>query len=151
MPWEGDKVGKASLIIIDTGYFVALFSKKDRSHKQALSLRSKIDKRSWITTWPVVTEVCHLLQKYAPQAQKPFLTLFHDGIIDVFNLHSVHFTKIVSLFEKYENLPIDLADASLVILAEELSIGDIVSTDKRDFKVYRWNDKNTFRNLMDDC
>jgi len=137
-------------LIVDTGYFVALFFANDRDHKKAIALRSKIEKRDWITTWPVMTEVCHLLQKYAPNALIPFLTLFEDEIIDVFHLNNEHFPQISSLFEKYKDLPMDLADASLVILAEELSSGDIVSTDRRDFKTYRWKNTKPFRNLMAD-
>jgi predicted nucleic acid-binding protein len=42
----------------------------------------------------------------------------------------------------------DLADASLVILAEELGTGDILSTDQRDFGAYRWKSRKPFRNLL---
>ena len=38
---------------------------------------------------------------------------------------------------KYADLPMDLADASLMLLAEELEHGRIVSTDRRDFHTYR--------------
>lgn len=37
----------------------------------------------------------------------------------------------------YENLPMDYADASLVVLAEYLSDGRILTTDRRDFSIYR--------------
>lgn len=138
-----------NLLIIDTGFFVALFSEQDRHHKNALALRSKIEKKSWITTWPVVTETCHLLLKYAPHRLMPFLGLFRDGVIDVFNLSPNHFPRIIEMIAKYEDLPADLADVSLVLLAEEISCGDIVSTDQRDFKSYRWKNKKPFRNLME--
>ncbi|HMJ53545.1 MAG TPA: hypothetical protein VK540_15770 [Polyangiaceae bacterium] len=49
---------------------------------------------------------------------------------------------------KYRDLPMDLADASLVILAEELGSGRILSTDKRDFGGYRWKNRKPFRNLL---
>ncbi|MEE9355454.1 MAG: hypothetical protein V3U75_07670 [Methylococcaceae bacterium] len=49
---------------------------------------------------------------------------------------------------KYTNLPMDLADASLVILAEELGHGRILSTDLRDFRTYRWKNHNPFQNLL---
>ncbi len=42
----------------------------------------------------------------------------------------------------------DLADASLILLAEELGHGDILSTDKRDFQIYRWNNTQKFNNLL---
>jgi hypothetical protein len=42
----------------------------------------------------------------------------------------------------------DLADASLVILAEHLGHGRILSSDVRDFNVYRWKDNKPFENLF---
>ena len=42
----------------------------------------------------------------------------------------------------------DLADASLVVLAEEMDDGRILSTDNRDFRTYRWKQRKPFRNLL---
>jgi uncharacterized protein len=42
----------------------------------------------------------------------------------------------------------DLADASLVILAEQLGHGRILSTDVRDFRTYRWKNHLPFENLL---
>jgi uncharacterized protein len=47
---------------------------------------------------------------------------------------------------QYADLPMDLADASLVLLAEELGHGRIVSTDRRDFHTYRWKNHQSFTN-----
>jgi hypothetical protein len=52
------------------------------------------------------------------------------------------------IMEKYADLPMDLADASLVVLAEHLGHGRILSTDKRDFHTYRWKDTYPFQNLL---
>ena len=43
----------------------------------------------------------------------------------------------------------DLADASLVILAEHLDSGRILSTDEREFGSYRWKNHRAFKNLLD--
>jgi len=50
--------------------------------------------------------------------------------------------------QKYADLPMDLADASLVILAEKLGHGRILSTDMRDFQTYRWKNRKPFQNLL---
>jgi len=50
--------------------------------------------------------------------------------------------------DKYQALPMDLADASLVILAETLEHGRILSTDQRDFNAYRWKNREPFTNLL---
>jgi predicted nucleic acid-binding protein len=49
---------------------------------------------------------------------------------------------------KYSDLPMDLADASLVLLAEKLGHGRILSTDRRDFRTYRWKNHSPFQNLL---
>jgi uncharacterized protein len=50
--------------------------------------------------------------------------------------------------ERYADLPMDLADASLVVLAEDLGHGRIVTVDRRDFSVYRWGKNKFFENLL---
>ena len=55
---------------------------------------------------------------------------------------------ITELMERYSDLPMDLADASLVLLAEHLGHGRILSTDQRDFRTYRWKQRQPFENLL---
>lgn len=136
-------------LIIDTGYFIALFSKTDQFYKKALRLRKEIENRKWVTTWPVLTEVSHLL---ASRGYSHFfshlLEMCEKGGIDLFTISISHIPRMVKLLEQYQKLPIDLADATLIILAEELGHGDIVSTDARDFETYRWKNHHPFRNLL---
>lgn len=137
-------------LIVDTGFFVALLSNKDQYHQQAISLRKIIDKRVWITTWPVLTEVCHILgaRNSGHLAIKLFDVYCKSGF-ELFSMTKIHIPRTKELLEKYCKLPMDLADASLVILAEELGHGDIVSTDARDFKTYRWKNHKPFNNYFD--
>jgi predicted nucleic acid-binding protein len=53
-----------------------------------------------------------------------------------------------TMMRKYARLPMDLADASLVLLAEHLGHGRILSTNERDFGVYRWKGRKPFHNLL---
>ena len=66
-------------------------------------------------------------------------------VVDVTESHG---SRIVELMEQYADLPMDLADASLVVLAEELGTGRILSTDQRDFRAYRWKNHKPFKNLL---
>lgn len=134
-------------LIIDTGFFIALFSSADQFHAKALKLRKSIDKKKWITTWPVITEVCHLLISRGISLTS-FLQFHENGGFDLFPLSSKHMSQMIKALEKYKNFPMDLADASLVLLAEELGHGDIVSTDARDFNTYRWKNQKPFNNLF---
>lgn len=50
--------------------------------------------------------------------------------------------------QQYSNLPMDLADASLVVLAEELKENCILTTDIRDFSIYRYLETQPFTLLL---
>lgn len=70
------------------------------------------------------------------------------GAATFFDLRPEHAPRIAALMETYADLPIDLADASLVLLAEELGHGRILSTDTRDFNAYRWKRHEPFDNVL---
>ncbi len=136
-------------LIIDTGFFIALGNAKDQYHKKAVEMLDNLPKRKWITTWPVLTEVCHLLLNVASDKIVPFFKNLEEGAFLLFNLTEKDYGTIRELMGKYSDLPMDLADASLVILANHLQQGDILSTDCRDFKAYRWKNHIPFNNLFD--
>ena len=66
----------------------------------------------------------------------------------MFSLSDSQLPRLSELMIQYADLPMDLADASLVLLAEELGDGRIVSTDRRDFHTYRWKNHQPFTNLL---
>ena len=68
--------------------------------------------------------------------------------MDIHEIGQGHLGAIHELMERYANLPMDLADASLVVAATELGDGRILSTDQRDFQTYRWKDTQPFHNLL---
>ena len=77
-----------------------------------------------------------------------FIKAYERDTFEVFQFNNAQKRRIIALMEQYANLPIDLADASLVLLAEHLGHGCILSTDKRDFNTYRWKDTKPFLNLF---
>jgi hypothetical protein len=46
--------------------------------------------------------------------------------------------------KQYADLPMDYADATLVVLAEELETNLVFTTDRRDFSVYRIKGRRRF-------
>ncbi|MEA5583126.1 hypothetical protein VB620_17475 [Nodularia harveyana UHCC-0300] len=81
-------------------------------------------------------------------APKIFIHKIYTGKLQIFDLKQHHCQRIEELMEKYKDLPMDLADSSLVILAEELGHGQILSVDYRDFNTYRWKNTEPFDNLF---
>ncbi len=136
------------MIIADTGFFLGLANSRDSRHdacRRALGdLREEL-----ITTWPVLTETCHLLvSRLNVNAGIAFIRAVAAGTPQIFPLDDTHLAHVSQLLEKYRDLPMDLADASLVILAEELGSGRILSTDERDFATCRWKNQKPFKNLL---
>jgi hypothetical protein len=136
------------MILIDTGFFVALHSKEDVFHKQAKHASQKFARELWLTTWPVITETCYFLQKRDERLLEPFFRLLLEETLKIIDIPKDEIMKLSKLMTQYQNLPMDLADASLVWLAEVLNEGRILSTDQRDFNAYRWKNQHPFQNLL---
>ncbi len=77
-----------------------------------------------------------------------FIHSYQEGAFTIFDLTPRHVATIAQLMEKYSDLPMDLADASLIVLAEHLGHGRILSSDRRDFQTYRWKNSYLFHNLL---
>jgi uncharacterized protein len=136
------------MIIADTGFFIALANQKDKFHHSAKQQLLTL-KESLITTYPVIVETSYLLlERYGNNAQFRFLNQLTEGSIDIFSMEKHHLKRAIELMMKYANLPMDLADASLVVLAEEIKENRILTTDVRDFTIYRWHNNKTFDLLL---
>lgn len=136
------------MLIVDSGAFLAVANPRDRHHKRARTVLSAV-REPLITTTPVLTETSHLLlNRLGSEALLLFIKSWVNGAFNVFELNSGHAPRILTLMKKYHDLPMDLADASLVVLAEALGHGRILSTDQRDFRAFRWKNRHPFENLL---
>ena len=137
------------MVMVDTGFWLALANAKDKHHVRAVAVLAGI-REPLVTTWPVVTETCHLLlQRRGEAAQRQFLAGYTRGAFDIHDVDAGQIPRVLELMAKYADLPMDLADASLVLLAEAMSHGRILSTDRRDFGTYRWKQREPFANLFE--
>ena len=136
------------MIIVDSGYFYACLDASDANHGQAVAFLDSVAE-GWITTWPVVTETVYLLQaRLGTEAAVAFLQEIDAGSIHLWDLPSNAAAQAARLMVQYRKLPMDLADASLLLLAEHLNHGRILTTDRRDFGAYRWKARKPFVDLM---
>jgi predicted nucleic acid-binding protein len=136
------------MIIADTGFFVALGNKNDNFHAQAKQKLATL-KEPLITTYPVVVETSYLLwERCSNDVQFKFIRQLIQGSIRIFQIENIHLQRMLELMIKYLDLPMDLADASLVVLAETIKENRILTTDMRDFTVYRWLNNQTFDILI---
>lgn len=140
-----------NIAITDAGPLIALFDNSDKQHKKTKNRLEKYrqgHKGRLITTWPVITEVTHILREHVHiEAQLDFLRWISLGGLEMFDLRRENLSRIIELQRKYFNLPMDFADASLLIAAETLDITTVFSLDK-DFSIYRISGKKHLENLM---
>jgi len=143
-------LGSSKKILIDTGFIVALFNANDEHHIDANKTAERIANLKWYTTSFVVQEIFWMLSKrksfsdaYGFLEKVPLLFILP-------NLPQDWPKRISSILLRYRSAKIDLADVSLVVLADQLKTGQIVSVDRKDFSILRWNGgKSHFHNLMD--
>ena len=136
--------------LADSGYFVGLFSLKDQHHTRCKAFFSRYAGQT-TTTWSVFTEVCALLSH---SNQKAFFTWASRAqAFGYLRIESPPPGAIAALWksmDKYEDLPMDFCDASLVYLASSLKIHRIATTDRRDFSVYRLPGHQRFVHVLDE-
>ncbi|MEI2773996.1 MAG: PIN domain-containing protein [Candidatus Competibacter sp.] len=136
------------MIIADTGFWVAFFNHGDDRHLRARECVRNL-REPLITTLPVVTETCYLLQQRGGVSLAlVYVGCLRQGGYHLFQTQNTALERIEQLLRQYANLPIDFADASLVVLADTLGHGRILSTDRRDFDTYRWRNQYPFTNLL---
>lgn len=136
------------MIIIDTGFLIALADRRDRHHVKALRWKDSAAE-GWTTTWPVMTEAYYMISEHlSREAGLDLVKECEDGSITIWDIPPSQLSNMRKLLNKYKQLPMDLADASLVLLAEHLGHGRILTTDQRVFGAYRWKSRKPFQDLM---
>jgi predicted nucleic acid-binding protein len=121
---------------------VAFFDKDDRYHDVCVEILKEI-REPFITTWPVLTE-CFYLLNFSWEVQNSLWQFIQRGGIDIYPIEKEFFIRCHELMKQYRDLPMDLADATLVALADFLDVPKIFTLDHKDFSIYRFKQKRRF-------
>lgn len=123
------------MILVDTGPLVALIHEDDNEHR--------ICKDTFLTfseplgtVWPVLTEALYLLN-FSWEAQNAFWEIIQAAAVEILPLGTDDVARMRELMRKYRDLPMDLADAALVRVAERERLRRIFTLARRDFQIYR--------------
>lgn len=131
--------------LLDTGPLVAFLNRRDRFHAWAVAQLDEIEP-PLLTCEPVLSEACFLL-RHDPAGPAAVLDLVHDDLLRV-GLHVPdEIVALRRLVRRYAELPISLADACLVRLAE-LNAGSVLLTLDTDFKIYRMHGRQVVPTRM---
>jgi uncharacterized protein len=121
-------------ILIDSGILVALLSRRDDYHESTVAAVSKLP-MPFLTCEAVITETCFLLSRNAQSHQSVFALLERGAMNLSFNL-AEEFQSISMLMTRYQTVPMSLADACLVRMAEIYPHSQVLTLDS-DFQIYR--------------
>ena len=129
------------MTLTDTGPLVALINRDDQHYATCTAaLEANAVTFPLLTTWPCLAEAMHLLEREGGYRYQAALWSMHfrDELV-LHQLTPAETVRIASLMEQYRDTPMDLADTSLVAIAESLVL-PLVFTVDRQFYVYRLED-----------
>lgn len=130
-------------ILLDTGPLVALLDSSEKNHERCVAF-FKDFKGQLFTTEPVLTEVLYLLSP-SIKGQKAGIEFILKGGAMLVPQSLESLRRGLELMEKYKNVPMDFADVTLVVLAEEMGITEIFTLDVKGFSIYRMHGRKAFR------
>ncbi|MGH2452797.1 MAG: type II toxin-antitoxin system VapC family toxin [bacterium] len=130
-------------LVLDTGAFVALVDRSEERHADCVARLAEWE-GSVVTTEAVLTETLHLVGP-AWRAQRVCLEFFTRGSFQLVASSQESLRRVAALMEQYGDVPMDFADATLVVLAEELRVDQIFTLDRRGFSIYQLGGNVSFR------
>ena len=133
------------MILTDAGPLVAILDRGEEHHQACVDCLSQLT-GPMLTTWPAFTEAMYLLGDAGGwKAQKSLWRLVDQGDLQIALQGPDQLPRIQALMHKYRDRPMDLADASLVVLGEDHDLLDVFTLDHADFHTYRLHSRHPFR------
>jgi len=123
-------------VIVDTGILIALIDRRDRYHTWVREQLTQIAP-PLITCEAVISETWFLLQRVKNGQETLLHLLEQKQVVVQFDLDR-ELATVVTLLTRYQSVPVSLADAELVRMAE-LHPNSMVFTLDSDFQIYRKN------------
>ena len=131
------------MILTDTGPLVALLDADDQHHVTCVAALHRLPPEPLLTTWVCLTEAMYLLGAVGGyRYQAALWELRARGRLSLHTLTPAEADRMAALMEQYRDTPMDMADASLVAVAESLSLHRVFTVDT-DFYIYRLADGST--------
>jgi hypothetical protein len=131
---------RETVLLVDTGPLVALIDEDDPPHAAVKEALTHLPPRPLLTTWPCLTEAMYLLGTVGGHLpQETLWGYLADGLLRVHDLSATEQRRMRKLMAQYADTPMDLADASLVAVAESRGLRRVLTVDD-DFYLYRLAD-----------
>lgn len=133
--------------LIDTGAILAFLDRDDRWHERCVRALSNL-RLPLATSAAVLAELFHLLRNH-PRQQVMAWSFLRSPTVTVLAIDDADLPALEALMRRYSDRPMDLADATLVRLAERERLSTIFTIDHDDFEIYRIEGRRRFRIVPD--
>lgn len=132
-------------VIADTGPLVAFLVREDLHHSWAVEQFKNLP-APFLTCEPVLTETFYLVQRLKGGKERFFELLGSELLIVEFDLLGEH-EALRKLIRKYDDVPMSLADACVVRLAESSPKASVFTVDSH-FRIYRKHGRQAIPTIM---
>ena len=123
--------------LTDTGPLVALVDKDDQYHVQATETLRRLPKVPLLTTWPCLTEAMYLLHEaIGYTGQEALWRFIEKGVLRLYLPSENDWRRMRELMATFQDAPMDMADASVVVAAEQSLLSRVFTYDSH-FYAYR--------------
>jgi predicted nucleic acid-binding protein len=129
--------------LLDTGFIVALVNASDPDHEKCVKVWRELRARLF-SVEGVLVESAHLLRKASGGAAAAVHLVYGAGT-ELVPASEPSMKRALTLMAKYRDIPMDLLDAMLVVVAEEHGIREVLTLDRRGFNAYRAKGRERFR------
>jgi uncharacterized protein len=135
--------------LLDTGPLVALLDRSEPDHDQVQTFMPLLSGSRLVSTGAVITEAFYFLSdvRDGPDSLVSFLIASGTEVRDAFSSDAL--AAALRLMSKYEDVPMDFPDATLVWIAETSGIDSILTLDRRGFSSFRLGRNRRFKLLLD--
>ena len=135
-------------VLTDAGPLTALVDRNDPNHPRVLAGIALLPEVPLLTTWPCLTEAMYLLgQAAGVRGQDALWSYVEDDLVQLHDLSAAERRRMRLLMAQYADTPMDMADASLVAVAETRDLSRVLTVDS-DFYVYRLADGSALEVLV---
>jgi predicted nucleic acid-binding protein len=133
--------------LIDTGPLVAYIDRNDPMHDAVAAVIEPFTGQL-TTTSAVITEAMHFLSDVNGGPMTLAELVVASGTRIAESTQPAHILAAAQLMEKYADTPMDFADATLVLTADDLDVIEVLTLDRRGFSTYRTSKRRSFRLVL---
>ncbi|GIV05773.1 MAG: pilus biogenesis protein [Fimbriimonadales bacterium] len=125
------------MILCDTGPLVAVLNRNDPQHARCAAVLRTLPAAPLLTTVPCLVEAMYLLRRVGgAEGQSRLWQMRQEGKLVIYLHTDAELDMIEARMRQYKDVPMDFADASLVVAAESLGLREIFTLDNH-FYAYR--------------